>query len=147
KIIPPFVMMSIPVLMSLLVVWLYFHVPFRGSIGLLVVAAAATLMCGIGIGTVVATLTKSAQQAQLASFFIMPPMMSLSGALTPAEAMPAWMRPWTAINPIYHFNVISRGTLIRGTGLFDLWPHLLALAAFAFVLMSISVWRFRQQLS
>ena len=31
------------------------------------------LLCGIGLGTAVATLTKSAQQAQLASFFIMPP--------------------------------------------------------------------------
>jgi ABC-2 type transport system permease protein len=147
KIIPPFLLMSIPVVIALTVVRIYFHVPFRGSVVLLVVAAAACLMCGIGIGTVVATLTKSAQQAQLASFFIMPPMMSLSGAITPAEAMPAWMRPWTVVNPIFHFGVISRGTLIRGTGLFDLWPNLLALTAFAFVLMSISVWRFRQQLS
>jgi ABC-2 type transport system permease protein len=147
KIVPPFIMMGIPVAMALAVVRLYFQVPFRGSGWLLVVASASCLMCGIGIGTVVATLTKSAQQAQLSSFFIMPPMLSLSGAMTPAEAMPGWMRPWTAINPIYHFGVIARGTMIRGSGLVDLWPNLLALFVFALVLMSISVWRFRQQLS
>lgn len=147
KIVPPFLLMSIPVLLALAVVRLYFQVPFRGGALLLAVASAACLMCGIGIGTVVATLTRSAQQAQLASFFIMPPMMSLSGALTPAEAMPGWMQPWTAINPIYHFGVIARGTLIKGSGLPDVWPHLAALLVFALVLMSISVWRFRQQLS
>lgn len=147
KIVPPFLLMSIPVLLALAVVRIYFQVPFRGSALLLMVASAACLLCGIGIGTVVATLTKSAQQAQLASFFIMPPMMSLSGALTPAEAMPSWMQPWTAINPIYHFGVIARGALIRGSSLIDLWPNLFGLLAFALALMSISVWRFRQQLS
>lgn len=147
KIVPPFMMMGIPVVMALAVVRLYFQVPFRGSGWLLFVASASCLLCGIGIGTVVATLTKSAQQAQLSSFFIMPPMISLSGALTPAEAMPGWMQPWTAINPMYHFGVIARGTMIRGSGLIDLWPNLLALFVFALVLMSISVWRFRQQLN
>ena len=73
--------------------------------------------------------------------------MSLSGAMSPAEAMPAWMRPWTALNPVYHFGVISRGSLIKGAGLGELWPHLLALVAFATVLMSVSVWRFRKQLA
>jgi ABC-2 type transport system permease protein len=95
----------------------------------------------------VATITKSAQQAQLATFFINPPLMSLSGAMSPAEAMPSWMRPWTALNPIYHFGVISRASLIKGAGFPELWPHVLALLAFAVVLMSVSVWRFRQQLS
>ena len=57
------------------------------------------------------------------------------------------MRPLTNVNPIYHFGVISRGVLIRGSGLDELWPNLFALIAFALVLMSVSVWRFRQQLS
>ena len=56
-----------------------------------------------------------------------PPLMSLSGAMSPAEAMPAWMRPWTALNPVYHFGVISRASLIKGSGFVDLWPHVLAL--------------------
>ncbi len=147
KILPPFVLMGIPGGIALAVLRLYFGVPFRGSPWVLALAAAMMLMCGIGIGTTVATLTKSAQQAQLSSFFIFPPMMSLSGTLTPAEAMPAWMRPWTAINPIFHFGVISRGTLIRGSTFLELWPNLAALAVFAAVLMSVSMWRFRQQLS
>jgi ABC-2 type transport system permease protein len=71
----------------------------------------------------------------------------LSGAMSPAEAMPNWMRPWTVLNPVYHFGVISRASLIKGAGFVELWPHLVALLVFAIVLMSVSVWRFRQQLT
>ena len=147
KIVPPFVLLTIPAVVALLVIHFYFGVPFNGSAPLVAVSSALCLLCGIGLGTAVATITKSAQQAQLATFFITPPLMSLSGAMSPAEAMPAWMRPWTALNPVYHFGVISRASLIKGAGIEDLWPHLLALFAFAVVLMSVSVWRFRQQLS
>ena len=147
KIAPPFVLLGIPALLALVVIRVYFKVPFNGSASVLAIASAACLLGGIGLGTAVATLTKSAQQAQLASFFITPPLMSLSGALTPAEAMPAWLRPLTIVNPVYNFGVISRGTLIRGSGFLDLWPHLLGLVIFALVLVSISVWRFRQQLN
>jgi len=147
KILPQFVLLMIPALIALVVIRFWFGVPFRGSATLFAIAVAACLMCGIGFGTVVATLSKSAQQAQLASFFIMPPMMSLSGTMTPAEAMPSWMQPWTVINPIYHFGFIARGTLIRGSELPDVWTHLVALVIIATVVMGISVWRFRQQLS
>ena len=147
KIVPPFVLLGIPAVVALLVVHFWFGVPFNGSAPLLAVSSALCLLCGIGLGTAVATITKSAQQAQLATFFITPPLMSLSGAMSPAEAMPAWMRPWTALNPVYHFGVISRASLIKGAGLAELWPHVLALAAFAVVLMSVSVWRFRRQLN
>jgi ABC-2 type transport system permease protein len=147
KIAPPFVLFAIPATMALLVIRLYFKVPFNGSATMLGVASAACLLGGIGLGTAVATLTKSAQQAQLASFFIMPPMMSLSGALTPAEAMPKWLQPITVVNPVYNFGVISRGTMIRGSSFMELWPNLVALSLFAIVLMSVSVWRFRQQLN
>jgi ABC-2 type transport system permease protein len=147
KIVPPFVLLALPALLAVLVMHFWFKVPINGSIPLIVVSSALCLLCGIGIGTAVATVTKSAQQAQLATFFISPPLMSLSGAMAPAEAMPAWMRPWTALNPVYHFGVISRATLIKGAGFADMWTHVLALLAFALVLMSVSVWRFRQQLA
>jgi ABC-2 type transport system permease protein len=147
KIAPSFFLLSITGIVAITVIRVYFQVPFHGSVGLIALSAALCLLCGIGIGTAVATITKSAQQAQLATFFIMPPLTSLSGAMMPAEAMPGWMRPWTVLNPVYHFGVISRGALIKGSGLADLWPNLVALLAFALVLMTVSVWRFRQQLS
>jgi ABC-2 type transport system permease protein len=95
----------------------------------------------------IATLSKSAQQAQLTAFFINPPLASLSGALNPVEAMPAWLQPLTLLNPIHHFATIVRGSMLKGSGLAVLWPNVLALLVFTLVLVSLSVWRFRKQLS
>jgi len=123
-----------------------FDVPFRGSFLLVLLGAILCVLSGIGIGTFIATFTKSAQQAQLMSFFVNPPLASLSGALTPVEAMPHWLQPLTVLNPIRHFGIITRSVLLKGSGIEAVWPNLLALAAFTVVLLSLSVMRFRKQL-
>jgi ABC-2 type transport system permease protein len=80
-------------------------------------------------------------------FFINPPLNSTAGALNPVEAMPQWLQPFTVINPIHHFAVIARGSLLKGSGFIDLWPNFLGLFAFTLILGTLSVWRFRKQLS
>ena len=51
------------------------------------------------------------------------------------------------INPIRHFSVIARSSMIKGSGMETLWPNFLVLAIFTFIMVSLSVWRFRKQLS
>lgn len=146
KMTPLFILLCLMALFATALMKVVFHVPFQGSFVLVFGGAALCVLCGIGIGTVVASFTKSAEQAQLTSFFINPPLSSLSGALTPVEAMPHWMQPFTRFNPIYHFGVIARAVMLKGSGLDTLWPNFMALAAFTLVLVSLSVWRFRKQL-
>lgn len=147
KVAPLVVLLFAMALFSLGLSRVAFQVPFRGSLLLVLGGALLCLLSGIGIGTMIATFTKSAQQAQLTIFFVNPPLASLSGALTPVEAMPRWLQPLTVLNPIYHFGRITRGAMLRGTGLDALWPNLVALLLFTAVLVSLSVWRFRRQLS
>jgi ABC-2 type transport system permease protein len=146
KIAPLFMLLCLMALLAIGLMRGVFHVPFHGSFLLVFSGAALCLLSGIGIGTFIATFTKSAEQAQLTSFFVNPPMSSLSGALTPVEAMPHWMQPLTKFNPIYHFGVIARASMLKGSGIDTLWPNFLALFIFTVVLVSLSVWRFRKQL-
>ena len=104
------------------------------------------MLSGIGIGTMIATFTRSQQQAQLPGFFVTPPLSMLSGA-TPIEAIPHWMQPLTILNPIRHFASIAPGVMLKGVGLEVIYPNLLALLAFTIVLMGVSVWRFRKHLN
>ncbi len=147
KIAPVFVLLSAMALLALGVIRLVFQVPVHGSLVVVLGGAGLCLLSGIGLGTLLATFTRSAQQAMLMVFFINPPLTSLSGALMPVEAMPAWMQPLTVLNPIFHFGRITRGALIKGSGIDTLWPNLLALFLFTLVLVSLSVWRFRRQLT
>jgi ABC-2 type transport system permease protein len=147
KLFPLFALLCMMGLMAMAVMRVVFSIPFRGNVILVMGAAALCLLCGISIGTFIATFTKSARQAQLTLFFVNPPLTSLSGAFTPVEAMPKWLQPVAQFNPIQHFGQISRGAMIRGSGIGTLWPNFLALSAFTLVLVSLSIWRFRKQLS
>jgi ABC-2 type transport system permease protein len=66
------------------------------------------------IGTFVATMARSATQAQLMLFFLNPPLMALSGGFTPIEATPKWIQPFTYLNPIAHFAGLARAVMVRG---------------------------------
>lgn len=147
KLFPLFVLLCMMGMMALAIMRIVFGIPFRGNILLVAAAAALCLLCGISIGTFIATFTKSARQAQLTLFFVNPPLTSLSGAFTPVEAMPKWLQPLAQFNPIQHFGMISRGAMLKGSGIDTLWPNFLALLAFTVALVSLSIWRFRKQLS
>jgi ABC-2 type transport system permease protein len=143
---PLFLLLLGEVLLGLLVGYVVFGVPVRGSLLLLVFAGSLCVLTGIGIGTTVATFTRSQQQAQLMSFFINPPISMLSGATYPVEGMPHWLQPVTLINPVRHFSIIARGVMLKGVGLEVLYPNLLVLLGIALTLIAISSWRFRRQL-
>jgi ABC-2 type transport system permease protein len=147
KITPLFLLLSLMMIAAITVIKVVFGVPFHGSLPLLLVAGCLCILSGISIGTVIATFSKSAQQAQLTSFFVNPPLSSLSGALNPVEAMPKWLQPLTVFNPVHHFAAIVRGTMLKGGGFMDVWPNFLGLLLFTIVLVSLSIWRFRKQLS
>jgi len=147
KMVPLFVLLMIMVALVVAVARLVFGVPLRGSPALLLVACACCVLTGIGLGTFVSTLARSANQTQLIGFFINPPLALLSGGLTPIEAMPKWVQPLTLFNPIAHFATIARSVLIKGAGLDVVYPNLLALLALASLFVGVSAWRFRSQLS
>ena len=147
KIIPLFVLLMGMVGLVLGLARVVFHVPFRGSLLLVVVACGFCVLTGIGIGTFLSTVSRSANQTQLIGFFVNPPLAMLSGALTPIEAMPHWVQPVTLLNPIAHFASVARAVLVKGAGVDVVWPQLLALAVLASGLVAVSAWRFRGQLS
>lgn len=147
KMFPLFVLLNMMMFLALGVLKVIFHLPFHGSLPLVVAGGALCILSGISLGTVLATFSKSALQAQLTGFFINPPLNSLSGALNPIEAMPKWLQPLTVPNPIHHFAVVVRASMMKGSGVGTLWPNFLALFLFTFALVSLSVWRFRKQLS
>jgi len=147
KIAPLFFLLSLMMFLAIGLIKLAFGVPFHGGLFLVLSGGALSVLAGIGIGTVIATFSKSAQQALLTSFFINPPLVSLSGALNPVEAMPKWLQPLTVVNPIHHFAAIARASMLKGSGLETLWPNFLALSIITIVLVTLSVWRFRKQLS
>jgi ABC-2 type transport system permease protein len=147
KIAPLFLLLLLMVILATAFMKLAFDVPFNGNLLVVFFGASLCILSGIALGTVIATFSKSAQQAQLTSFFVNPLLTTASGAVTPAEAVPHWLQPLVFINPIRHFSVIARSNMIKGTGFAALWPDFLMLGLFTLLLVVLSVWRFRKMLS
>ena len=147
KIVPILLLLSADIVLAVVVGHLVFDLPVRGSFALLYFGGMLCVLSGVGLGTFIATFTRSQTQAQLMGFFINPPIAMLAGATTPVEAMPHWLQPVTNLNPVFHFAVLARGIMLKGVGLEVLYPNLLALVAFAVVIVGASAWRFRKQLS
>ncbi len=147
KIVPLFVLLMGDVLLALTIAHLVFNVPFRGNLILYFVLASLYVFVGIGIGIMLATLARSQQQVILISFFINLPVIQLSGAIAPIESMPVVFQYLSLLNPLRHFVTISRGILLKGVGMDVLWPNVLALAFIVTVLLTVSINRFRSQLS
>ncbi|WP_448563017.1 ABC transporter permease [Trichothermofontia sp.] len=147
KIIPLFVLLMGDVLLALLVADAVFSVPLRGSLLLFLALSGLYIFVGIGIGMMLATIARNQQQVVLISFFINMPMIQLSGAIAPVESMPLLIRYLSWLNPLRHYIAIVRSILLRGVGLEVLWPHVVALLVFVGVLLSVSIHRFRSQLS
>jgi len=146
KVVPIWVMIVGDALLALGVGHLLFGVPIH-SFGLFLALSGLFVMVGIGIGVMLATFSRNQQQAQLTSFFVTLPVIQFSGAISPIESMPLLFRYLSLLNPLNHYVVILRGLLLKGVGLDALWPNALALLFFAIILMTVSINRFRAQLS
>jgi ABC-2 type transport system permease protein len=120
----------------------WFRVPFRGHPLLLLGASVLFLLCGLGAGLLVSTISKTQQEAFLSSFLIYMPVMLLSGFMFPVASMPVAFQWLTLLNPLRHFLEVVRGVFLKGVGVADVAPQLAAMALIAATLLFLSVRRF-----
>jgi ABC-2 type transport system permease protein len=125
---------------------LIFHVPFAGNFGLLVVCSLLFLLTSLGAGLFISTVSRTQQQAMMATTLFFQPFFMLSGFSFPIRNMPFSMQLLTYINPVRYFMEIVRGIFLQGTGISTLWPQMAALAIFGVTILSLSVLRFHKQL-
>jgi ABC-2 type transport system permease protein len=141
---PVFVLMMVVLFVALVVGILVFGLPVRGALSLFALAGAFAALAGIGIGVMIATVSKSQQQAQLLTFFVNPPITLLSGATSPLDNMPEFFQKLSYINPLRYMVTIVRSVTLKNAPWSAIWPNLVALAVFSIILFAISAWRFRK---
>jgi ABC-2 type transport system permease protein len=71
-------------------------------------------------------------------------MNLLSGANTPVESMPPFLRTIMQAVPSTHFVSFSQAILYRGAGFDVVWPHYLNVALIVALVLALAVLRFRQ---
>jgi ABC-2 type transport system permease protein len=123
-----------------------FHIPFRGSVLLLFFSAVLFLMTTLGAGLFLSTISRTQQQAMMASFFFALPAFMLSGFAFPIRNMPLAVQYLSYLNPLRYFIEILRGIFLKGVGVSVLWPQMACLALYGVTVLTLSALRFHKTL-
>ncbi len=125
---------------------LWFRIPFVGNPFVLLLGTALFLLSTLAVGLLISTVCSTQQQAFSTNFFVLSPFFILSGFAFPISSMPQVLQWFTYVNPLRYYLVVIRGTLLKGVGVSVLWPDFAAMAILAFVLLTLSILRFRKTL-
>lgn len=124
-----------------------FGIPIKGSVFLLFGLAGLFLLTTLGLGLFVSTVSRTQQQAMMtAMFFVIMPMMYISGFVFPVENMPEPLQILAWLIPMKHFLVIVRSVILKGAGLSALWLEASILLVMGLGILVASVVRFRKKL-
>jgi len=125
---------------------LWFQVPFRGHISVLFTGAVLFILCMLGVGLLISTVSSTQQQAMVTAFFFIMPAITFSGFGFPIATMPQWLQYFTYLSPLRYFLVVLRGVYLKGVGMDILWPQMAAMAGLGFSLLTLAILRFHKAL-
>jgi ABC-2 type transport system permease protein len=146
KLLPYVILAFLNTLEVLIIGALWFKLPIRGDLGLLLLLSALFLASSLGIGLLISTIANTQQEAILSAFMTLLPSIFLSGFFFPLEAMPWVMRALSYLMPLRYFLVIIRSLLLKGVGAGMLQREIIALALFGSAIMTLAALRFRKRL-
>jgi ABC-2 type transport system permease protein len=110
--------------------WVYDLIPV-GSYITLYLFAAIYILTVSGLGLIISNHSATMQQAMFVMFFFLIVMILISGLFTPVASMPEWAQAITVINPLKYFMQVMRAVFLKGSGVGELIPQLIALLLFA----------------
>lgn len=121
-------------------------VTVRGDLALLLLGSCLFILNTLGLGLLISTRSQTQQEALMSMFMVAQPMVLLSGFMFPIANMPPPVRVLTLINPLRYYLVIIRGIFLKGSGIGDLWPPMLALLVMGIVILTVSSLNFQKRL-
>jgi ABC-2 type transport system permease protein len=142
KIVPFLIIGFVQMSVILVLGWLLFDIPVRGSLVLLYAMSFAFIVANLGLGLLMSTMVRSQLQAMQMGFLFLLPNILLSGFMFPRSAMPVPAQWLGSALPLTYFLEVLRGVLLKGIGISHLWQEGLILTCFAVALVALSVNRF-----
>jgi ABC-2 type transport system permease protein len=147
KVMPYFLLSFIDVIVILLLSWLVFELPVKGSLILLLAESMLYILMSLSLGILISTVSSTMQQAIFISLVgMMLPTILLSGFIFPIENMPSVYGWISTVLPPRYFIVIIKNIMIKGTGFLYIWKETLILAAFTLLFIGLSVNNFKIRL-
>jgi ABC-2 type transport system permease protein len=126
------------IIIFILVSWL-FGMDIIGSLWLAFLIFLLTALGSIGIGMVVASLTKSENQAEPLCWIFAVPLAALCGCWFSAEFLPSYLKAIAYAFPYAHAIDAAHAVITRGVGMETVSSDVVFLAGWAVVIIIIGI--------
>jgi ABC-2 type transport system permease protein len=126
-------------LLMLAMVILLFDVPMRGSLPLLLLLSFLYMLVELGWGLMISAVAKTQMQALLIAFAVIMVIIIFSGYAFPVDTMPPFMQGIANIFPLKHWLIVFRGILLKGAGVQEFWPELLAIFVLGIIIYTFTI--------
>jgi ABC-2 type transport system permease protein len=122
-------------------------IPIAGSVPLFMCGVMIYLFFATAVGLFLATIARTMPQLGLLYILVSVPLNMLSGANTPLESMPPFLRTIMQASPSTHFVAFAQAILYRGAGFDIVWPRFLAVGVIGGLFLALAIMRFRSSSS
>ena len=145
----PYVLLSFVNAMTIVLLgFLVFDVPMKGSIWLLMLECMLYITLALSLGVLISTNAKTQQMAMFMSMLgLMLPTILLSGFIFPIDNMPKVLQWFSSIMPARWFIIIVKNIMLKGTGFAFIWKETLILLGMTLFFILASVKRFKIRLN
>jgi ABC-2 type transport system permease protein len=99
-----------------------------------VIYALVHVLMAVSLSNFARNELQAVQLAPLIAF----PSMALSGMLVPVNSLPDFVQPFARLIPLYYGNRIFEGIMLKGYGLMQLAPDLMAILGMAMIFMVLA---------
>jgi len=144
KLLPFWIIAIFELAFGLTIAWFAFNIPILGSLWLIFLVATVYMLVVLGFGLIISTVSNTQQQSMFIAWFFLMIFILMSGLFTPVDSMPEWAQIVNYANPIAYFIKVMRMIMLKGSGFADISEQLYSLALYAFIALSIAVWRYRK---
>jgi len=134
----------LPEMLTLLLVgWLFFSVPIKGSLITLILVIIIGASAFAGIGLLLGCRTEKTESISGLINLVMLPMYLLAGVFFSTDRFPDALQPLIRSLPLTQLNDALREVMLEGAGIMDIYPRLAILAVWAVVTFTLALRWFR----
>lgn len=148
KLLPYGMVAFVEVLIVVAIGTLWFEIPFRGSLPLLLGVSCIYVLTTVAIGLLVSAVTRTQLVAMLLVLIVtLMPSFLFSGFLFPVFTMPLALQLYSRLFPATYFVEISRGIVLKGAGIESIWWPVLLLTVYTLLIFLLASWRLKQKVA
>jgi len=147
KLIPYFVLGLVAVFGCTLLAVEFFGIPFKGSLGALLLVSSAFLLPALGLGLLISVVSQSQFEAASIGLLLgFMPTLLLSGFMYEIQSMPLVVQLITEIVPARYYVASLQSIFLAGDVWSDLIPNILSMLALGIVLFGLTFFKMREGL-